>query len=167
MRMPSERALPLLKSQEVSLFQFESMLGICLSISPRNYEFKCLQFPTRKCYKRFEFGNIRVHERYVAYSALLLNDVSAEFNPIAHTAADRIMIERDENQLESGNGVTRRLHEKDAQIEELRNLNEKLRSLNAQLKDELHAADMRIDEMERLIENLKDDLILGTKTVHR
>ncbi len=76
------------------------------------------------------------------------------------------MIERDENQLESGNETTQRLHEKDTQIEELRNLNEKLRRLNEQLTDELNLADMRIDEMERLIEKLKDDLILGTKTGH-
>ena len=52
------------------------------------------------------------------------------------------------------------------QIEELEVLNEKLRNLNEQLKDELNAADMRINEMEQLIEKLKDDLILGTKTVH-
>ena len=93
--------------------------------------------------------------------------MSAVIDSIAHTAADRIMNERNENHLESGNRVTQGLHEKDMQIEELRKLNEKLRSLNEQLKDELHAADMRIDKMGQLIENLKDDLILGTKTVHR
>ena len=92
--------------------------------------------------------------------------MSAEFNSTAHIAADRIMIERNENHSESGNGVIRRLHEKDMQIEELRKLNEKLRSLNEQLKHELNLADTRIDEMEQLIEDLKDDLILGTKTVH-
>ena len=98
---------------------------------------------------------------------LPLNDVSIVIDPIAHTATDSIMVERNENQLTSGNEVTQRLHQKDTQIEELRNLNEKLRSLNEQLKDELNLADMRIDEMEQLIEKLKDDLILGTNTVHR
>ena len=93
--------------------------------------------------------------------------MSAVFNLIAHTATDRIMIERDDNHLEAGNEVARRLHEKDAQIEELRKLNKKLRSLNEQLKHELNLADKRIDEMEQLIEDLKDDLILGTKTVYR
>ena len=93
--------------------------------------------------------------------------MSAVINSIAHTATDRITIERDENHLESGNELARRQHEKDTQIEELRTLNEKLRSLNEQLKHELNLADKRIDEMEQLIEDLKDDLILGTKTVHR
>ena len=92
--------------------------------------------------------------------------MSTVINPIIHTATDRITIESEENQLESGNVVTQRLHEKDMQIEELEVLNEKLRNLNEQLKDELNAADMRINEMEQLIEKLKDDLILGTKTVH-
>ena len=92
--------------------------------------------------------------------------MSTVIDTIAHTAADSIMIERNESHSESGNETTQRLHEKDRQIEELRNLNEKLRSLNEQLRDELNVADLRIDEMEPLIENLKDDLILGTKTVH-
>ena len=91
--------------------------------------------------------------------------MSTVINPIVHTAMDSITIESDENQLESGNEVTQRLREKDMQIEELRNLNEQLRCLNVQLKDELNAADMRINEMEQLIEKLKGDLILGTKTV--
>ena len=86
---------------------------------------------------------------------------------IAHTVPDSITIERNGNHFESGNEITQRLHEKDTQIQELRNLNEKLRSLNEHLKDELNAADMRIDEMEESIEKLKDDLILGTKTAHR
>ena len=86
---------------------------------------------------------------------------------IAYTVADSITIERNGNHFESGNEITQRLHEKDTQIQELRNLNEKLRSLNEHLKDELNAADMRIDEMEELIVKLKDDLILGTKTAHR
>lgn len=93
--------------------------------------------------------------------------MSAVINPTAYTATDGIMIKRNENRLGSGNEITNRLHEKDTQIEELRNLNEKLRRLNEQLKEELNAADMRIDEMELLIEDLKDDLILGTKTVHK
>ena len=66
MKMPSERAIPLLKIQEVKFFHSKSVLGICLLISLRNYEFKRLQFPTRKCYWRFEFGKNRVHEWYVA-----------------------------------------------------------------------------------------------------
>ena len=78
------------------------------------------------------------------------------------------MIEHDENDSEAGNATIQRLlHEKDVQIEELRTLNEKLRSLNEQLKDELRLADVRIDELEQSIEKLKDDLILGTKTIHR
>ena len=76
------------------------------------------------------------------------------------------LIEHDENDLETGNAtIERLLQEKDMQIEELRNLNEELRSLNEQLKDELRFADVSINEMEGLIEKLKDDLILGTKTV--
>ena len=93
--------------------------------------------------------------------------MSAVIDPIAHTATDRITIERDENHMESRNEVARRLHEKDTQIEESRNLNEKLRILNEQLKHELNLTDKRIDEMGQLIEDLKDDLILGTNTVHR
>ncbi len=116
----------------------------------------------------FEFGNNRVHEQYfVVQIVLSLNDASTVINSIAHTATDSTVIERDENHLESGNETAQRLQEKDTQIEELRNLNKKLRSLNEQLNLELNLADTRIDEMERLIEKLNDDLILGTKTVHK
>ena len=77
------------------------------------------------------------------------------------------LIEHDVNDIEFGDATIQRLlHEKDMQIEELKNLNEELRSLNEQLKNELRLGDMRINEMEGLIEKLKDDLILGTKTVH-
>ena len=93
--------------------------------------------------------------------------MSAGIDLIAPVAADRMILERDENQYGSRSEVIQRLHEKDTQIEVLKTLNEKLRSLNERLKDELNAADMHMDEMEELIEKLKDDLILGTKTAHR
>lgn len=77
------------------------------------------------------------------------------------------MIEHNDNDSEIRNvTIQRLLHQKDMQIEELRELNEELRSLNEQLKDELHLADIRIDELEQSVEKLRDDLILGTKTAH-
>ena len=77
------------------------------------------------------------------------------------------MVDLDENDVESGNATIQRLlHEKDVQIEEMRGLNEELRRLNKQLKDELHLADVRIDELEQSVEKLRDDLILGTKSAH-
>ena len=77
------------------------------------------------------------------------------------------MVDLDENDVDSGNGTIQRLlHEKDVQIEEMRGLNEELRRLNEQLKDELHLADVRINELEQSVEKLRDDLILGTKSTH-
>lgn len=166
----SERTTRLLKSQKVSPFRFTLALGVHLSIFPRNaasYGFKHLQSPTHKCDTRFEYGDPRLHGRYVAQRVLSLNDASKVTNPTVHIVTGSTLIEHDENNSESGNTTIQRLlHEKDVQIEELRKLNEELRSLNEQLKDELHLADIRIVEMEGLIEKLKDDLILGTKTVH-
>lgn len=167
---PSERAIRLLKSQEVSPFHFKLALEIHSSTSPSNaafYGFKYFQYSTHQCDTRFEFGDPRIHGWCVAQRVLSLNDSRTATNPIVHTVMGSTLIEHDENDLESGNATIQRLlHEKDMQIEELRTLNEELRSSNGQLKEELHLADMRINEMEGLIEKLKDDLILGTKTVH-
>ena len=96
-----------------------------------------------------------------------MNDASTVTNSTVHTVMGSTLIEHDENNSESGNATIQRLlYEKDMQIEELRKLNEELRSLNEQLKDDLRRGDMCINEMEELIEKLKNDLILGTKTVH-
>ena len=96
-----------------------------------------------------------------------MNDASTVTNSTLHTVIGSTLIEHDENNSESGNATVQRLlQEKDMQIEELRISNEELRSLNEQLKAGLRLAEVQIDELEQLIEKLKDDLILGTKTVH-
>ena len=77
------------------------------------------------------------------------------------------MVDLDENDVDSRNATIQRLlHEKHMQIEEMRGLNEELRRSNDQLKDELHLADVRIDELKQSVEKLRDDLILGTKSAH-
>ena len=171
LRNLGERATRLLKSQKVSPSRFTSALGVHLSISSRNaasYGFKRLESPTHKCNMRFASGDPRFHGRYVAQRVLSLNIARKVTNLTLHKVTGSTLIEHDETDLESGDATIQRLlHEKDVQIEELRKLNEELRSLNEQLKDELRLADVRSVEMEQMIEKLKDDLILGTKTVHR